>query len=386
MPISRTLYWQLSAFYFFYFAVLGGFMPYWSLYLKQLHFDEKAIGQLMAIGMLTRIFAPNFWGYLADSTGKRIELVRLGASMVAVFWAGIFFVGSHFWLMAAVLFAYSFFQNAILAQFEAVTIGHLQEQRALYGQIRLWGSLGFIATVAGFGYLLDLISVKWLPILLLISAIVAALCSYIIPSPPQQVHSKDKKPFLYLLKQPLLWSFFAAHFLLQLSHAPYYSFFSLYLEEYHYSRSTIGLLWSLGVLAEVIAFTQTHRLLAKFSELQLIMACLLLAAVRWLVIAVAVDVPWLLWTVQTFHAFSFAVFHAVAMQFIFREFDAGQQGQGQAVYSALWGLGVAIGSWLTGMVWVAWGATWVYSIAAGVCVFAALIMLHIWLNDHSLKL
>ena len=40
-------------------------------------------------------------------------------------------------------------------------------------------------------------------------------------------------------------------------------FFSLYLEEHHYSRSTIGLLWSLGVLAEVIAFTQTHRLLAK---------------------------------------------------------------------------------------------------------------------------
>ena len=134
----------------------------------------------------------------------------------------------------------------------------------------------------------------------------------------------------------------------------------------------------LGVLAEVIAFTQTHRLLAKFSELQLIMACLLLAALRWWVIALAVNVPWLLWTVQTLHAFSFAVFHAVAMQFIFREFDAGQQGQGQAVYSALWGLGVAIGSWLTGMVWVAWGATLVYGIAAGVCVFAALMIVKIW--------
>ena len=79
-------------------------------------------------------FAPNFWGYLADSTGKRIELVRLGSYGGGVL-GGNLFVGSHFWLMVAVLFAHSFFQNAILAQFEAVTIGHLQEQRALYGQI-----------------------------------------------------------------------------------------------------------------------------------------------------------------------------------------------------------------------------------------------------------
>ena len=62
MPNPTLPFWRLSAFYFFYFAVLGGFMPYWSLYLQNLHFDEKAIGQLLAISMLTRIVAPNFWG------------------------------------------------------------------------------------------------------------------------------------------------------------------------------------------------------------------------------------------------------------------------------------------------------------------------------------
>ncbi|MBK8327369.1 MAG: MFS transporter [Moraxellaceae bacterium] len=168
MAFSSSLAWRLSAFYFFYFAVLGGFMPYWGLYLKNQHFDEAAIGQLLAISMLTRIFAPSFWGYLADSTGKRIELVRLGASMVTLFWVGIFFVGQSFWLMAAVLFSYSFFQNAILAQFEAVTMYHLQSSRADYGKIRLWGSLGFIATVAGLGVLFDWVAISWLPVALLL--------------------------------------------------------------------------------------------------------------------------------------------------------------------------------------------------------------------------
>ncbi|MCV6614229.1 MAG: MFS transporter, partial [Cellvibrionaceae bacterium] len=27
-------YWRLSGFYFFYFAVLGALVPFWSLYLK----------------------------------------------------------------------------------------------------------------------------------------------------------------------------------------------------------------------------------------------------------------------------------------------------------------------------------------------------------------
>ncbi len=349
-------------------------MPYWSLYLQNLHFDEKAIGQLLAIGMLTRIFAPNFWGYLADTTGKRIELVRFGAVMISVFWLGIFWVNNNFYLMALVLFAYSFFQNAILAQFEAVTIAHLGQDRALYGKIRLWGSVGFIATVAGFGYLFDVISIHYLPVLLLMCAVIAAVFSFSVPSPSQQKQSKESKPLLQTLKKRIVLSFFIVHFLLQFSHAPYYSFYSVYLERHGYSRGTIGMLWALGVLAEVIAFTQSHRLLQKFNEYQLVLACLLLASLRWLVIAFAVDTPALLWLVQVLHAFSFAIFHTAAMSFVYREFSQGQQGQGQAIYSALWGLGVAVGSWFTGMVWLSLGATWIYCLAAVACWLAVIVL------------
>ena len=374
MPNPTLPFWRLSAFYFFYFAVLGGFMPYWSLYLQNLHFDEKAIGQLLAISMLTRIVAPNFWGYLADTTGKRIELVRFGAVMISVFWLGIFFVGHSFYLMALVLFAYSFFQNAILAQFEAVTIAHLGQDRDLYGKIRLWGSVGFIATVAGFGYLFDVISIHFLPVLLLACAVIAAVFSFSVPRPAQEKKTKETHTIWHTLKKPLVFSFFIVHFLLQFSHAPYYSFYSVYLESHGYSRGVIGLLWALGVLAEVIAFTQSHRLLQKFTEYQLVLSCLLLASLRWLVIAFAVDTPALLWMVQVLHAFSFAIFHAAAMSFIYREFSQGQQGQGQAIYSALWGLGVAVGSWLAGMVWLPLGATSIFCIAAFSCWVAMIVL------------
>ena len=222
--------------------------------------------------------------------------------------------------------------------------------------------------------------------MLLGSALAAALCSFTIPTPPTRVQARLRQSFVTIVRQPKILSFFMVHFLLQLSHAPYYSFFSLYLEGHGYSRGVIGLLWALGVLAEVLAFTQTHRLLARFSEYQLIVCCLTLAAVRWCAIAWAVETPVILWSVQSLHAFTFAVFHAAAMQLIFREFGEGQQGQGQALYSALWGLGVAIGSWLTGMVWAAWGASVIYSIAALVCLLAWLLIRQVWRSPAYLNI
>jgi PPP family 3-phenylpropionic acid transporter len=164
------------------------------------------------------------------------------------------------------------------------------------------------------------------------------------------------------------------HFLLQLSHAPYYSFFSVYLEEKGLQPYRDWLFVVIRCIGRSGCFYSNTSLLHKFSEYNLIQWCLLLAAIRWFAIAWAVDIPVILWTVQLLHAFSFAVFHAAAMQFIFREFEPQQQGQGQALYSALWGLGVAIGSWLTGMVWLSWGAEMLF-IALRHCVALAAMLI-----------
>src|SRR5690606_13241968 len=87
------------------------------------------------------------------------------------------------------------------------------------------------------------------------------------------------------LCNPSVASFFMVCFLLQLSHGPYYTFYSLYLvEHYHYSRTATGLLWALGVVAEVGIFLMMHQLVRRFGVRVLLLCSLLLAAVRWLVI------------------------------------------------------------------------------------------------------
>lgn len=367
---------SLSAFYFFYFAGLGGFMPFMGLYLQNhLRFSAQDIGELLAFLMIARVIAPNFWGYVADRSGQRLRVVRIGAFMLMLF-AFALFRADSFWTLAFVLLGYSFFQSAIQAQFEAVTIAHLGIRRDLYSRIRMWGSVGFILAVALLGMLFDVVSVSWLPLCLLLCAAANWSASLAVPAIATAPAVHHEESFLDILKKPAVAVFMLVHFLMQFSHAPYYSFFSIFLEEHGYARTQIGWLWSLAVLAEVVAFAFMHRWLPRVGEKTVLLLCLLLGALRWAVTGLAVDIPAVIWTVQLLHAATFAAFHAAAISFIFHHFGEGHQGQGQGLYSMLWGVGVALGSWLSGLVW-AQHAAWSFYGAAAACGVAALLLMRV---------
>lgn len=381
MTAARIPVLSLSAFYFFYFAGLGGFMPYMGLFLKShLGLAEKEIGQILAFLMIARVIAPNFWGYLADRTGKRLAVVRFGGFMLTVFSLALM-LPQGFWSLAGVLLAYSFFQSAIQAQFEAVTIAHLGARRELYSRIRLWGSVGFILAVAALGMLFDHVPVAWLPLCLMLLAAANFVSALRVPDIATHVRAEAHERLWDILRRPAVAAFLLVHFLMQFSHAPYYSFFTLYLQEHGYSRTVIGWMWSLAVLAEVVAFAFMHRFLPRLGEKPVMLLCLLAGALRWGVTAVAVQQPAVIWTVQLLHAATFAAFHAASISFIYSHFGEGHQGQGQGLYSMLWGVGVASGSWLAGMVW-AQHAAWSFLGAALACAVAALVLLRV---DFSVK-
>ena len=95
-----------------------------------------------------RCLAPNLWGWLGDVSGRRLEIVRLGALCTLLSFGLIFFDKSFAWL-ALVMALHAFFWHAVLPQFEVITLAHLHEQPERYSQVRLWGSIGFILAVVG---------------------------------------------------------------------------------------------------------------------------------------------------------------------------------------------------------------------------------------------
>ena len=364
MQATTLPYWRLSAFYFCYFATLGAFLPFWSLYLKKTGFNAAEIGELTALLVATKIIAPNLWGWLADKTGRHLLLIRLTCLLAMTLFAGFFYRHDFVWY-ALVTVAFSFFWNATLPQFEAAALLHLRDYPQCYSRVRLWGSVGFIAAVLGVGRYADYFDIGFLPQILLGLLGLNWLAALLTPEAKAVKLSREGDGVWQVLSKPEVLAFFCVYMLLQVAHGPYYVFYSVYLAQHGYSASTTGMLWALGVCAEILLFMLAVPLLKNFKLRNLLLLSLGLSLGRWLLIAYQADVEFWVVVAQLLHAASFGLAHVVAIQLLNSYFGDRHQGVGQALYSSLsFGLGGMLGSLYSGYYWESLGGSLVFAIAA----------------------
>ncbi|HJT50363.1 MAG TPA: MFS transporter [Nitrosospira sp.] len=357
-------YWRLSGFYFFHFAFIGAFAPYWSLYLKSLSFAAFEIGVLMSLLHVTRIFAPAAWGWLADHTGKRLLIVRFGALAGLISYCGVFFGQSYAWIFATMVLM-SFFWSASLPLVEATTLSYLGENAAKYGRIRVWGSVGFILAVTGIGYLLDAFDIGSLLWAVLGLKLGIVIFSRQIPEAEIMVHHPEGHPLQQIFKRPEVLAFFVACMLMALAHGPYYTFYSIYLVEHEYSKSTVGWLWATGVICEIGIFFLMPQLMHRFRPKQIMVFSFGCAIARFLMIGWGVDWPIVILMAQVLHAATYGAHHATAMLLVHQFFRGRHQAKGQALYTSLtFGLGGTIGGIFSGYAWEWLGPGLTFSLSA----------------------
>jgi PPP family 3-phenylpropionic acid transporter len=375
-------YWRLSGFYLFYFASLGALLPFWGPYLQARGFGPAEIGELMAVIMVTKLIAPNIWGWIADHTGLRMPIVRLASLLSVVCFVGVFFA-QGFWRLALVMMLFSFFWNASLPQFEAVTMSYLKQRPEDYSRIRLWGSIGFILTVGLLGFLLERRGVELVPQMVLLLYIGIFINSLLVPERAAEHPTLQQVSILQVMKRPDVSALLLVTFLMQASHSTYYAFYSIYMEDAGYSSSAIGELWALGVIAEVLVFLVMHRLLQRWGARRVLIASLAIAVVRWILVGLAPENLPLVLLAQLMHAATFGTFHAAAIHLIHHYFIGRHQGRGQALYSSIsFGAGGAFGSLLSGYLWTGIGATATYGVAAGYAMLA-LVIAWLWVDRGS---
>jgi len=363
-------YWRLSGFYFFYFAFVGAMAPFWGLYLKSLAFNAFRIGVLMSLLQVMRIFAPNIWGWVADRSGKRVAIVQIAVGLSLLSFVAVFFGSSFAWLFVAMSLM-SFFWSASLPLVEATTLSHLGEKTSKYGRIRLWGSVGFIVAVIGLGYLFDYVAIRWL--LWAVLGIVAALLLFSrhIPEAAVVPHHTDHLPIWHIICRPEVLVFIGAGILMAAAHGPYYTFYSIYLVDHGYAKSTIGWLWSIGVVCEIGIFLWMPRLLRRFSLRQVLLASFAFAVLRFLMIGWGVGWVALIVVAQIFHAATFGAYHSAAVEVVHRFFKGRHQAQGQALYNSFsFGVGGTLGGLYSGLTWEMMGPQVTFSIAAAFALAA----------------
>lgn len=368
-------YWRLSGYYFFYFAFIGAFSPYFGLYLQSLRFSAWDIGLLMSQMQLMRVFGPNLWGWLADRKGHRLTIVRL-ASLLALVGFTAFFWLDRLAPMLAAMAVLAFFWSAALPLVEALTFDHLREEGARYSRVRLWGSVGFIVAVLGAGALLDYVPVAgivWICWAILAGILLLAL---VLPEAPPVRVAGEAPGLREILREGRVRALLTACVAMSAAHGALYVFYSIHLAGHGYSTTAVGILWSVGVLAEIGMFILMPRLLERYSLEGLLAFSFAVAVVRFLLIGWAVDTLLLAILAQTLHGVTFGVFHAAAIAAVNRWFPGRAQGRGQALYSSLsFGAGGLLGGLLSGWVWDGLGAGWTYTLSSAFALAGLVLML-----------
>ncbi|MDP3088244.1 MAG: MFS transporter [Methylotenera sp.] len=341
--MHSSLHSRLSRFYFVYYFFVGAFVPYWGLYLKSEQFSPADIGILMSLFQISRIFAPNFWGWLADHTGKRVQWIKLTAFLGLCGFTAVFWAHGFYWLFF-VMASLSLFTSSTLPLAESLTLAHLATTNGHYSRIRMWGSFGFIVAAVILGFLIDFSGIESLLWFLLIVQLVLFILSYTLPDPKVLAHEQDHFSIWQVLKQPNVIALLIGCALMVTAHGVLYNFYSIYLSDHGYGKGMIGLLWAVGVSCEIGIFMLMPKIMARYSLKTIMLISLLLAVVRFAMIGFAVDNVVLLVIAQMLHAATFGSFHAASVEVIAKFFNGRHQAKGQAIYNSVaYGIGGTIG-------------------------------------------
>jgi PPP family 3-phenylpropionic acid transporter len=392
-----SLFTRLSASYFFYFAILGLISPYLSVFLDGKGFNSLELGEIFAILTATKIVAPSLWAILADKTGQQLLIIRLGALFALISFIMLFWLDSY-WPISFSLALFSLFWTAILPQLEVLTLNSVRRSNKIYARIRLWGSIGFIVLAVTAGQVMELYEDTGLmntstssftdAFVLMGSIILLCLLFSTIAIKPNRIVNTVQTQAL-AIKDKLLTQrfiiFFVSGLLLQISFGPYYGFFALFLRDLNYSGFSVGLLISLGVVAEILVFVFASQFFKYFSLKALLVFSLAITAFRWFLVCFYADSFFILALSQLMHAASFGLFHSASMLFISSHFTPCQQSRGQAIYlGGVYGVGGAIGAYIAGALWLdGIGASNAFFSAGSAAFIAALVML--FLPDKHIK-
>jgi PPP family 3-phenylpropionic acid transporter len=377
--MSLSLFKGLSFSYFWYFSVLGLITPYLSVFLDSKGFSSLVIGEILAIVTATRIVGPTLWAVVADKTGKQLPIIRLGSLLACLSFLCLFWLQSY-WTITFSLALFSLFWTAILPQLEVMTLNSIRRNAKIYSRIRLWGSIGFIAAAVVAGEAIERFNANAFTVIGVIILVGLFFSTLQIKQP--KVHTSQQKKTSAIKTKFLHFGFilfFVSGLLLQLSFGPYYGFFALFLRDLNYPGFAVGLLISIGVVAEIVIFIIAGRLFKHFSIKQLLIFSMFVTGIRWFLMGHFGSSVWVLGLSQVIHAASFGLYHSASIQYIQRHFDRSQQSRGQAIYiGGVYGLGGAIGAYVAGTLWLDGdGATMAFNFAGSMALLAAFIALFI---------
>jgi PPP family 3-phenylpropionic acid transporter len=312
------------------FSVLGVSTPFWPLFLEGRGLDAVQIGLVFTVGIWVRTLAGPAWCAFADQRGSHRRTMQ-GLAAGTVLAMSLFLLPLPFPGLLLVMGLASVTWPAIVSLLDAATIGACRLRGVDYGRVRLWGSIAFLLANGVAGSFLVGRSSEWVLFLLLLLYVLVFAASFLLPAGPAQ-GAGPRASFASLFGVRSILLLLLATLAIQGSHAAYYAFSSIHWQASGLSRSTIGVLWAEGVLAEVVLFALAGRW-QGWRPSNLLALGAFAAVLRWGLLSATTSVGWLA-LAQLLHAFTFGATHLAGVRWLARRVPEARTASAQALFGA----------------------------------------------------
>jgi PPP family 3-phenylpropionic acid transporter len=362
--------------------VNGIAIPFFPVWLETLSMSDFQIGVVLAVPMFVRVFTAPVAGILADRLGER-SIMLLWSGILSLLTALALFAAGSFW---PILLLYTL-QGAVYSPYvpitEAIMLSGVRRWNFDYGKMRLWGSLAFIvATMIG-GWLAGLYG-GGMVLPALASAFVLTVLGALItprigkPRRPSPIAAIATMPTKSTLRQWDVQLMMIGASLVSASHAMLFAFSAIYWQKMGFSGTDVGILWSAGVLAEVVLFVFSVQLRRRFNLWSMMTFGCAVAVARWLLFPLEMSFAGY-FALQCLHAFTYAIIHISVQSRLVERIAAEQEGAAQGLYFFYNGIFMAIATFASGFVFSWYGVSGFYLMslvaAAGlVCVVAGRVV------------
>nr|WP_302053638.1 MFS transporter [Brevibacillus parabrevis] len=367
---------SLRAYNFFYFSLLSIFISFLPVYLSFRGVTPAQIGVLIGAGSFIGILSQPFWGMVSDRTKtiKRVILVTLGLSIVS----GIaLFTTTPFFALFLLVGAMYFFLLPTDPLTESLNYRMAEQHRTSFGSIRTFGAVGYATASLFIGWTLDRLGMEQLVWLFVGYGVLAYLCALAMKDAPASSKPLSwpelKRFFLY----PKTQRFFLLVLIAATPHRTNDSFLGVYVQSLGGTTGDVGQAWFLAAVSEVAFFAISARILARWSEIRLIMLASALYAIRYVLCALAPSPEWVVY-LQLTQGVTFVIFYTATIQYLYKIIPEEWRATGQTVLAVLFfGISGIIGSLLGGWLFQQSGGAALYW-AMGICsavAFAYSLML-----------
>jgi PPP family 3-phenylpropionic acid transporter len=368
--VARRFAGRLALFYGATFAVVGTYLPFFTVWLRAIGIDASWIGVIIAVPSVTRFTILPF----ITATAERRQALRGALIVTAIATvAGFTLLGTLRQPLAVfIVFALT---ACAWTPMVPLTDGYALKAVARfglnYGPLRLWGSAAFVVGALAAGALVDVIAAENLIWIIAGVAALGALASFGLKplEEPTRAPAAAARPAA-LLRSPGFLTIIVAAALIQGSHAAYYTFASIAWQGSGYGGMTIAGLWVLGVAAEIAVFALSPRF--TLSPALLMVFGALSAVARWLIVAQNPPLG-MLAVVQLLHGLTYGLTQVGTMGLLIRHVPGHVIARAQGYLTACTGIAMSSAAIVSGAIYAAHGQG-VYYVMAAMAMAGAIVI------------